>query len=241
VGFHQRYGSYVHADHETTVSISKQGLENDAGELYAQRVTWNVSGQILGDDTSAVVTACAALEAAYRERGRDARLYDASGNVVAELTDGNALTGVRVVQPVAYPLGDGAQFSTFRDYTVVLSADYLLDSGLRSRLRAFTEAVTLFGGGPVRDVVECVNAPAQEQVVSAFSAYRATQSGRAVGIFDYPAAPAPLWPAKLARAGTFTRETPRRINGRDVDFPLSYQFEFVSGTPLLGVPNRFPG
>jgi hypothetical protein len=154
------------------------------------------------------------------------------------LISGSSITGVKVVSPVSYPNGEGAQGSTFRDYTVVLSADYP-DSNFNP-MRAFQETLSFSGGGPRRVVLECTNGPPQEQLISAFSVYRASQSGSALGTFGYPPIPSPIFPGKLERAPDVTFGSPKLRNGIYSDFPVQWNYVYVSATPLAAFPNRWP-
>lgn len=234
-----KFGDYRHDDHEVTVSIDAQALNNDDGDRYLTAWTWRIAGRKEADTFSALMASLRALETAYQDWDKDVRLHAADGTVVHELTTGNSVSGVRVLSPVHYPVGEGAQASTFRDYAVVVGAEYQDGPGANP-LRSFQETLSFAGGGPVRDVVECVDAPAQEQVLRRHSAYRATQSGTAVGLTDYPFFPPPLFPDKLQFAPQVTRGSPRLRNGEYTDWPVSWSYTYVSGTPLVGLPNRRP-
>ncbi len=73
-----------------------------------------------------------------------------------------------------------------------------------------------------------------------YTAYRATQTGQAVGLYGYPPVPPPLFPGKLEEGGRPTLGSPRLRNGVYVDWPVSWSYSFVSATPLVGFPNRWP-
>lgn len=238
-----RYGSYTHADNSVTVSMDAQRLENDGGGAYLQRETWTVTGRLHGGDTADVKAKFEELERAYLRWGYDLTLETDAGVVVHRLLDGPSVTGTRVVKPPHYPDGTGAQLSTFRDYAIVVTADYPADAG--NPLRSFSETVSFSGGGPRRAVVECTNATPQEQVLVAFTAFRATQTGTAVGLLAYPPVPPPLFPGKEEVAsvppGNPQKGSPQHANGRDFNFPISWTYSFVSGVPLIGEPNRWPG
>jgi hypothetical protein len=238
-----RYGSYSHAVNEASVQMAASTIDNEAGQPYAVRRTWTIGGRAEGDDTTAVVNAMALLEAAYSFNFSDLVLEDDSGNVLHALRNAGSLSGVRIIQPVSYPVGEGAELSTFRNYTIVAQADYPAIGafgGGFNPLRAFSETLSFSGGGPRRAVIECANVPPQEQFINAFTAFRAIQSGSAVGMFAYPLIPAPLFPGKEEVAGQPTIGSPKLKNGIYIEWPVSWSYTFVSATPLVGLPNRWP-
>lgn len=187
---------------------------------------------------TALMVAVRAMESAYSVWYRDLGLYDGS-TVLMSLPNRGSLTGVKIVRPPAIPRGEGAQLTTFLDYTITATADYPAGSGT-GLLRSFSETLAFSGGGPRRAVLECVNVPPQEQVLTAYTAYRATQTGQAVGMFAYPPVPAPLFPGKLEVALQPAFGSPKLRNGVYTDFPVSWSYSFVSATPLVGFPNRWP-
>lgn len=202
-------------------------------------ITWRISGQIHADDTSALVTRLIALRAAYSRWYSDLGLYDASGNLTHGLLNRGSTSGVKVVKPPHFPKGDGAQLSTFRDYEIVLEARYPA-TNQQNPLLAFNETLSFSGGGPRRTVVECTNVPPQEQLLTLYTAYRARQSGSATGLYGYPPIPAPIFPGALEVNGEPTFGSPRLKNGRYVNFPVTWNYSFVSAVPLVGLPNAWP-
>lgn len=238
-----KYGSYQHADAEVTFTIGRDALENEAGQHYGDRHTWNIEGCLQAADTAAVVTAFRALEAAYSQWYRDLVFYDDSGAATHTLLNSGSTTGVKIIRPPSYTRGDGAELSTYRNYIITATADYPAGTGA-NLLRSFTETLAFGGGGPERAVVECVNVPPQEQVLKLYTTYRASQRGSAVGMYSYPAIPAPLFPGKeRVRSnppGDPQYGSPKLRNGIYVDWPVSWSYEFISATPLVGFPNRWP-
>src|SRR4029079_17459158 len=74
---------------------------------------------------AALTTALGDLRAAYNVNGRDVGLYLDDGVTLTDhaLPSGAALGGVRVTG-LAFPRGDGAEYSTFRTYRLTLEADF---------------------------------------------------------------------------------------------------------------------
>jgi hypothetical protein len=236
-----RYGSYNSDSNECSVVISRDAVMNDAGQPYALRHTWNINGTIFGDDTSAVVTALLALERAFAVWGLDLSLLDSSGNVCHSMPSTGSLTGVKIIRPPSYPQGDGAELSTFRNYEIIATCDYPYGLGqVTNPLKSFVETLAFSGGGPRRMVVECAAGPPQPQVLNQFTAFRATQTGSAVGMFGYPPIPPPIFPAALVENGQPTFTGGQLRGGVYVDFGVSWNYRFESASPLAGFPNQWP-
>ena len=249
------YGSYQHDDGEVTVSISRQAKETDAGIPYALTHTWQIQGQIQGASTTEVRDKILALERAYTFWNRNLRLVASDGTVLHELPVAGSISGVRVIQPPSFPDGAGAQYTTYRDYTIIVQAEYpygptlgIAGGFLRGfaggyLLKRFSETVSFSGGGPKRAIIETINTPPILQLVGAYTAYRATQSGIAVGYLGYPPvnviAP-PLWPRYLMESPKITRKSAVMQNGIPTDFEVTWSYEFASPVPLYGGPNQFP-
>jgi hypothetical protein len=231
------YGSYEHADTECTLQIHKDALENPGGQQYGERVTWNIRGQLHAADTAALVSAIRALEAAYSQWYQDLVFRDGALTVF-ELANRGSLTGVKIIKRPSFPNLEGAQLTTYVDYEIVATADYPVST--QNPLKAFSETLVFSGGGPRRTAVECVNVPPQEQVLTAFTAYRAIQSGQAVGLTDYPLVPPPLFPGKLEETPEIQRVGPRLQNSVHTDFSVSWTYRYISATPLFGLPNAWP-
>lgn len=238
-----QYGSYIHAENEVSITIDQQSVVNEAGQQYAVDKTWNIQGIIQAPTQALVIVAYTLLEAAYSRWYQNLTLLTDTGLVAHQLPNAGSLTGVRITKPPSYPKGEGAELSTFRTYSITATARYPA-IGATNPLKSFHESLAMSGGGPRRAVVECANVRPQEQVIKAFTAFRAVQSGQAVGMFNYPIVPAPIFPGKEVEPsippGNPVPGSPRLLNGIHIDWPVSWHYEYISATPLVGLPNRWP-
>ncbi len=233
------YGSYAHAENEATVSIQSSRVLNDAEQSIETRTVWSIQGQLHADSQAELITAIALLEAAYAVDYYDLVLLDNSGNVAHALRNAGSTTGVRITQPPSYPDGRGAEFSTYRTYTIVAEASYrIVPPDGQSALVSFSETVSIRGGGPVYAMVETVEGPAERQRIRNFSACRATQSGQAVGLFDYPPVPAPLFPDFLTEDPVISRTGPDKTGPNTLEnYKVSWEYQFASPSQLFALPN----
>lgn len=240
MAFNLRYGAYTHGDDEVELTVQKSALVGPTGQRYGQRITWTIMGRLLADDTAAVIAAKRTLEAAYNADGLDFTFTDSStGTVAHSMQSAGSLSGVVIDEPPSFPDGTGAQFSTYLDYRIVAHCDYGFVN--QNPLKAFTETLSFSGGGPRRAVVECTNAPPQEQLLALATPYRCTQAGSAVGLLAYPPIPGPIFPGKEeVEGGSPSKTSPKYVNGVYTDYQVSWSYSFISATPLIGLPNVWP-
>lgn len=233
------YGNYAHLPGECAVAINRRTAFSDTGIPYRETVQWTIEGRVEADTPAGVWAELARLEAAYRVPNRAARLVHADGFVAHQLLPLGSLSGVKVVQPPSFPNGTGAEYSTFRNYQIVLEAEYPVGNP-NTLLRSWTETLTFRGGGPDRRLVETVDGPPVEYLAKRRTVFRCTQSGTAVGFLAYPppaAVARPLFPAALEGAEhPVTYGSPRSDGPRLVDWPISWSYSFASAVPFVGLP-----
>ena len=248
------YGSYAHPIDEVALVVSREALKNAAGEIYAHHTRFDVTGFLQVDEgaseaiTKASMTAAiAALETAYKQPNRDAKLLlnDGSTSSAHVILASQTLGGVRIAKPVSFPVGDGGEYSTYRRFTVALEADVLANA-MTTTLVEWDEVVRISGdGGPRRVVIETRYGKPEEQIVSQRTPVLATQSGRAVGLLSYPTAPPPLWPKYIDNTRTdVQRDAPKRVGpagsaNQFRDYQITWSYQFISPVPLTGIPHRW--
>ena len=241
-----KYGAYTHAANDAAVVISRDALLGAAGVPYGYRERWDVSGFLQAETQAELTQAIAALQAAYAVPAQDAALLLSDGvtETAHRLDSSSAIGGVRVVAPPAFPQGAGAEYSTFRGYRLALEAD--IATGDAVELLSFEEVLQFSGGGPRHVHLETLAGPPRKQLANQHTIFRATQSGRAVGLSRYPIAPAPLWPADERRdQRQWSLRAPRRSGPRGAasftEFEIVWTYAFESALPLSGKPNVWRG
>ena len=237
-----RYGNYQHALGEASVRILHEALFAPTGQHVATRQRWQIDGVLHGDDPAALTSAIEQLTAAYATADQDLVLLHPDGvtPTAHQLTSAETLSGVRVTRPPSFPEGRGAEYTTFRSYTIELEAE-LPAVGVGDALLHFEETLAFRGGGPRWIMLSTLAGPPVAQIVESATPYHVTQSGRAVGRVNYPAPAAPLWPAALhADQATVTRRLPHRATSAGTAQPTEYEttwhYTFESATPLVGNP-----
>lgn len=235
-----RYGAYSHLPGECAVRINQQVVyDEQTGIPHQLLVSWDVEGRVEADTPAGVAVQVRRLEAAYSRPFLTARLLHADGFVAHELSGAGSLSGVRVVQPPSYPNAQGAEFSTYRNYVLRLECKYPVGDP-NTALRSWQETLTFSGGRPARGIITCASGPPVPYISAAYTPYRVTQSGSAVGYLGYPplSLVVPLFGYDLleGEGDPITFGSPRSDGRRLVDWPISWTFRFVSAAPLVGRP-----
>ncbi len=234
-----RYGSYSHANNEVEVQIAQRGIRSARGYVQFVRHTHQIAGKLQAADQAALTAAINSLKTAYGSDGQNAGLYLDDGSTATShvLISANAIGGVRVVAGPDFPEGTGAEYSTFRSYTITLQADF---PNAAAELLEWEEVLSFAGTTGGRFVyLDVLDGPPQKQLVSRFTTQRIVQAGVAVGATTWPIPAVPIWPAaEHQEQRNVTRRTPRRIANGLTAYPISWQYVFETHIPLEGNPNQ---
>lgn len=238
-----KYGNYRHADNEASVVISKEALLGPGGMIRGVRERWTIQGRLQAEDQAGLTAAIEALNAAYRWQDQDVAFYTDDDQLTSHAIDTSAANGgVRVIVPPSFPEGKGAEYSTFRNYTIALEAE-LLDPN--ATILSWHETISFSGGGPQFAFLETIDGAPQKQLLKQFTTFHATQTGEATGCFNYPAAAVPLWPgAEHVDRRQLRFDVPKRSGPpgqpKYTEFKVSWTYTFEDGAPLFGLPSAWP-
>lgn len=219
-----KYGTYAHQEGEVSFTTERTALNGEKGEVIGYTERWTISGQVQAASQAALTTAIAALEAAYSRHGKDLVLYlsDGTTETAHKLKQSQSRPpGIQVVSGPRYPDGQGAQYSTFRDYEIVVQADILITPPFApdapespSNLGSYTETVSIIGnGGPRHGVRQGLIRP-QIQTLAQSTPIYGQQSGQAVGRFSFPPANPPSLPGVHQDQRSVTRDFSRGEDGK---------------------------
>lgn len=230
-----KYGNFTHVKNDPFVVIDSAAKFNSRGIVELLTYTWNIRGILHGDTQAELLANVALLEAAYQFKdGYDLVLYeDDQSTVFHQLPSSTALGGTRVTQPPKYPSSEGNEAGNFRTYEIQVQADYVNSN---NNILDWQDELRVEQGGPRRVFLPTLVGPAQAQITQQQMTHRATQTGRAVGMFDYPPAAPPSFPSALLYPVVITRAAPRRVGNQFRDFVVSWQYQFESISPLNGLP-----
>lgn len=239
-----KYGSYAHALGEATIVITVTPLFNEQRAHYANRERWEIAGFLQAATPQALTAAINTMQAAYGLPDQSLALYLSDGVTLTShaISAADTLDGVRVVSGPNFPQGRGAEYSTFRSYQIIVEADRPLasaDPDPYSALLAWEETIVLSGGGQRFVYLQTLYGLPQKQLVAAATPFRATQQGRAIGLFVYPLAPPPIWPAaEHIDQRKVSRKSPRSFDQErgSSEFETTWTYSFESEAPLIGNP-----
>lgn len=230
-----KYGDYAHAAGEVTITVSKDKEYAETGQQTGYKETWTIKGILHAATVSAVTAALTALETAYSVNGRDLLFYEADGVTPTNhgmISNGSA-TGVRIAK-FSYPIGDGAEYSTYRTYEIEAEAHYLTAN---AEFDTWTQTINIRGGGPRFIYLQTMTGQPQKQQVAQSTPYMATQSGTAVGLLRYPSFPAPMFPAhEHVDQRSQTKVSPEIQPNTPTHYQIEWSYEFESASPLFGQP-----
>jgi hypothetical protein len=238
-----KYGTYQHAAGEASVVISKQGIFSEAGLPRGIRERWDIQGRLQAASQAALTAAINALSAAYAVQGLNVGFYFDDGSPTShQITSANTNGGVRVVVPPSFPEGKGAEYSTFRTYSLAIEAEWLDPA---ATLIGWNERLQFSGGGPQFAFLQPINGSPLKQLLRQQTPYRATQSGEATGCYSYPTPALPLWPdAEHIHQRALHYDLPKRMgppgSATYTQYKVTWSYHFESATPLVGLPTSWP-
>lgn len=242
-----QYGSYIHAAQEARVSIRREALRREAADPYALLERWEITGRLVADDAAALSVAIANLESAYSFGGSDLKLLLPDGVTPSahQLLSANCRGGTKIAQPVSYLVGEGAEYSTYRTYSLAIEGEVPI-AARQNPIVSWHESLAFSGnGGPRFVVIETRNGSPQMQLVSQRTPVSVAQSGRAVGYSGWPFPPEPIWPQyEQVAQRQISLEAPRTSGSGPArarqEYAIAWSYTFLAPIYLAGFPHSQP-
>jgi hypothetical protein len=232
------YGSYQFPANGVVISISRQALMTEAKVRYGYTENWRCRGLLEATGQLGISQQILLLERAVSVEFGNLSFTHDDGSLSAQgAISKGTFSGVRVVGPVSYPEGAGAEYSTYRTFEVTFEWDVFYS---RVGLISWTESLSTSGGYPLINFFTSLNALPQKQTLALATPYRVTQNGSAIGTLAYPVPPQPNWANALREAPKFVERAPKRRGNNFAEFQIDWTYEFESATPLFGAPNPQP-
>lgn len=221
-----------HRINSAGLAIERSNVVDDCGIPYLDRITWNISFQLINPDADphSLDAEIAAIEAMYAQEWDEVSLLHDD-----EVASAHVITGVvgniRTIKPPSYARWQNGEYVSYRTGNVVIEG--LVPIGdLSARITELSERIEFSGGGAEYAFLQPnTGAPVKQQTRTA-TPFRATQSGRIVYYSGYGAIPSPLWPDDLVAAPSVALEQPKKIGSTEFDFPKTYTYQFASATGL---------
>ncbi len=237
-------GSFSFQVNEASLNISRRGLVGDNGLVYAWEHNWNISGRLIRDTVAELTTAIELLEDAARNIDGDCRvLFDSGVRTAHFIPLGLTLNGIRAIVPPSYPTSEGAEYVTYRTFTMTVQAEvgFTPAGGQQAQSIGITnwqETISVSGGHPLDVNLICLNAPPVRQRVSPQVPWVGVQTGRAMGLYGYPAKPANVFVGASIDQDMEEYATPDQNNAGPTiqrsNYPVSWTYRVSSPDPLTG-------
>lgn len=247
------YGNYQLDDNSAGWVISSRAKLDSSGTPYAYSEEYKLNIRVEVEDTgnaqadqAALTAKLQAIQDAFAVPFKDLIVYDNFGQqTVHKLINSQTLGGVKPLTRLEYPVGMGAEYSTFRNCTITIGAD-VQQSGLtgNNSVIDWTESLTYIGtGGPRRVWQEFIEELPENQIVAQRTTIKAIQEGAAVGFGDYIPFPAAIFPIEVEHEDqrVYRRMTPRMVGGgANREYPSMWTYVFEFSNPIFGNPTGRP-
>lgn len=236
-----------HVVNDPSLSIDRTAVFTEAGVMYGILNVWTIEGRLEGSSQAAISTAIDALEAGYlKSVDRFVLELDNGDDSSHVINAADTIDGIRVTKPPFYPVGRGAEYATFRNYAVQVSAT-VATGAFGSEFMAFRETVTYSGGG-TRDVImtPLIGSPVRVRTATQ-TPILIVQEGALVSlrIRRNPLTVSfPLFPALLLEDRTIIQHGTARshlvgFSRVNTQFPSTWRYEMASVGLIARIPPRF--
>lgn len=223
--------------------MSRSTKRNNAGAIEFVTETWDLNGFLQADTQLLLNKAITDIEDAYEAGGKDLVLFfdDGITESAHKLISSKSIGGTRVLSTPSFPEGRGAEYTTFRRFTIQVAADFLPSGALRSNFLNFQERLTFTGGGPRFIMLQAINGLPQRQRVAEATPFRLVQSGSQIGQTRRLPANPPLFPQDehIDQRQIVQGGPKRNASGATAfftEFTTSWQYNFESTRPFRAFP-----
>lgn len=238
------YGSYQHISNATSFTVTHQGIRGPRGQVFKYKTRYVIRGRVEGSSQSAISTAIANLETAYKTPNQDLIFRDDAGNatahqIIAASTIGGVVTpAITWIPALPGQHGSGSQFVNRRDFVIVVEAEFSAGTVPFGGIIMWRESLSAVGdGGEEFAIVESFTGTPIKQVVMEETRGLLIQVGSAVGFDAYPLPPTPIFPfANHSKQSSFTQVTPTQYQNDNNMFEIRWRYVMEDVTAMAGTP-----
>ena len=239
------YGAYEHEKGECyPAGIEYRKVPDEHGVRWASDYRYVIKGSFVNQSPELtdqqVGAKVAAMEAAYLEDYEDFgfKYSDGTDTPHKVLTDDALnLSGNKVVN-FSWDNTFATEMANTRSFTITLQARF---QEAYNEVVSFNERVEKIGdGGPIWRMYNLWNGTPYKEFIHNESKVLHVQTGRIVGLFDWPAAPTPFWPdEEQTWRRRIVQYSPKHFGDLDFDKgrlyvkEYSYFFERNGDTPFI--------
>ena len=237
------YNNYYHAPNSVYFSNIARTMRRGATQrAWILNVQWQLEGKLI-DSQANMFAQLNNMILAYGTDGGSAGMLDDGGGLTPFTINGQiALGGIRITSPVSHSILKGADTVTYLRYKIGLEADFAWAAA--NDPLSFSETLTFrnVNGSPIYQERIPINGPPILQQVSSQSWFYVTQQGSYSQAGPNPNPMDPIFSPKYIRTASgdgsqVTYSSPKTIQGNPIEYGVSWKYEFISSTPLVGWPN----
>ena len=227
---------------EVDAAISAELRFDGSRRLVATRQVWQISGRLVLQEDATQTNMTAALgqlDQDYRQERPDLIFYqdDQTTPSHLQLLRANCLDGPNLTN-FSYPQSPDKVYANCVPYAATFEADVPINSAGNPIMEFREEVIDVGSGGWERVHVGGTINPPEEQIGTQFNVYRYQQTGSAVGLYDYPQIPPPIWPAALKRPNPRKVKSSPEVQGPVKQrFRIQWTYEYEASYELFGNPH----
>lgn len=234
-----KYGAYAFLANSAFVTMTSESIMSQGMTPLGVRVKIQVKGYLEGTSQTDLISKELGLISAMKVPYQTLAFFaDNNSPTAMSLSSSNSISGVIIDKQPSFGSVVGAEYVNQRTFEFSGYADTALPTAKRS-LQRFSETLSFSGGGSLKTYFLAVSGPHQLQTIYKSLPYEATQSGSSVGYLSRPTAPDPIWPNLLMKAPETLVTSPERMGRANINWGISWKYQFKSLTPLIAVPNEW--
>lgn len=235
-----RIGNYLRPNRESRRTVSYTPKYDSRKKLSTVVERWEISGRLVSEDgtQTGMDTALLELQAAVAQPSPSLTYLheDTGAPSVLALRADTALWGPLLISSTL-PASANDIYGSAISFTLVYEAEYAAAVG--GNIIEFRERLREIPGGQTRVMVGGYVNAAQRQIGYQNKKWGYVQSGRAVGLFGYPAIPPPIFPGALVGEPEVERIGPVDTGNVPTRFEITWQYAFEWHQKLYGVPHYY--
>jgi hypothetical protein len=246
-GMYLTWGGYTHAGSEVYYTRTRRPKYSRIGKREGYKEVWSIKGDLVDSSAAGLIPKIAALEAAYKDHGRDLTFRYEDGTATQDaLISSATLNGTRVldfswlsgVTLAQGHFGSKTQHVYTRAYQIVVSGD-ILDSEIN--VVFFTHSIRLLGLGGFDYVVqESLAGPPITQITKLQTGFGAMQTGIAIGLLTYPSPAALMFGNPLPKLSSVEYSAPLVFGANwNTYFKTEWRFVYAGVNAFSGLPTGF--
>lgn len=246
-GMYLTWGGYTHDGGEVYYTRTRRPKYSRVNKREGYREVWSIKGDLRADSAALLAPKVTALEAAYKDHGRDLTFRHENGDATQDqLQSSTTINGTRVldfswlsgVTLAQGHFGSQTQHVYTRAYQIVVQGE-ILDPEIN--IVFFTHTIKLLGLGGFDYVVqESLGGPPITQITKLQTGFGAMQMGMAIGLLSAPSQAAPMFGVPLPKASSVEYDYPLVVGANFSTYHATrWRYVYAGVNAFFGLPTGF--